>query len=176
MFNAIIGIVATVATAASGANQGAADATPTPEVVYPIVRPAETSGPIQIQIDAPKSAWGLRKAAREDDRLLKGVRIHTHGKCSDRPRALCVKVTVGDFGEGWYALTSFPKIDKRTIQFNTHYTDYKFHAAAAAHEFGHVLGLGHHLMHGVDGRFPNELHLSKSELHVLRAAYLVWRG
>lgn len=165
-------IAMSIIAGAAPADAVASDATDTPEVLWPIPRPAETSGPITVQLEGAKGhAWGIRKFAHEADKQIPGLRIFIHGKCSDRPRAMCVHLTVADYGDtGWGAVTQFTRPEYRDVFMNTYY-DYGEFYAEACHEFGHVLGMQHHKMHGVDGGWPNEVHLSDAELDALHAAY-----
>lgn len=154
-------------------------ATPRPVIETPL--PASPDGIVRLAFDAPRNAWGTRVFAREADRLLPGVRIFTRGVCADHPRATCVRVFTGKWDDaaqryiadgldGWGALTKYPEPRVREIWLNEQTPEEKRYATAV-HEFGHVLGLNHHAMHGVCGGWPDEVHLSIAEILALRAAY-----
>ena len=71
-----------------------------------------------------------------------------------------------------YAWTTFSdEKGHRDIFLNTHYQDASGKYADICHEFGHVLGMGHHKKLGVDGRTGGVIHLSRPEKRALRKAY-----
>lgn len=150
---------------AAPANALADDATPRPEVQWPLAMRT-------ITLETPAGGHGVRKFAREVDSELAGVKVLEHGVCKNRPNTTCVRVVSKHYGDtGWYAQTVFKDWNRRVIQINLDLpNDHPY--AVIAHEFGHVLGLGHHAMEGVDGCSPNVVHFSDVELKVLRRAYL----
>lgn len=166
-------LTGTHAPAASAFNPDP-NGTARPIVGGPLLRP-------DLQVEAPRWSWGVRHFAREVAREVPGLRIRTRGTCAANPRAVCLRVVIGDWsdeqmhrmtpGVGWYALTSYPRPSLRVIRLNERVTPTANRYAVMAHEFGHVLGLGHHRMHGVDGGWADEVHLSRSEIRVLRRAY-----
>ena len=101
-----------------------------------------------------------------------GVLIFTGG-CKAHPHATCLRVHKADFGDnGMYAWTTFSdEKGHRDIFLNTHYQDASGKYADICHEFGHVLGMGHHKKLGVDGRTGGVIHLSRPEKRALRKAY-----
>lgn len=154
------------------------NATPSPVIETPL---PTTHGVVRVAFDAPPGkAWGMRTFAREADRLLPGVRIFTHGTCAAHPRATCVRVFTGKWGdpeqrhiagtEGWGAVTIYRSSRVREVWLNEQTPRAKRYAAAV-HEFGHILGLNHHAMHGVCGGWSDETRLSRPEVRALRAAY-----
>lgn len=161
-----------LATRAGAAHAVAADATDRPEVLWPLPESPQGQAVLVIEGD---HLWGLRKFAKEADGELRDVRIFRHGACRDHRWATCVKVKHKDLGDnGVLAWTEFhDDRGARTITINTHYqqTDPAIRYAIMCHEFGHVLGMQHHKMHGVDGGWSNEVHLSHAERKALRAAY-----
>lgn len=169
----LVALVASIVIA-DRADAVAEDATPTPVVKYPVgIKPGNNSGVTRLHVEgAIDKARGLRKFIRESDRALPGMRITRHGSCAERPRAVCVQVVVDDFDNNYYAsvLISPDPTATRYMHFNSSNPHY-LPQAVAAHEFGHILGLGHHAKRGVCGGEPDELHLSRVEKRVLRKAY-----
>jgi len=168
----VVAIAAALSLLAPAAAHAVADdATPRPEVLWPIPPQAEMSGPA-VQIAICSGTNGIRRFAREADRKIGGIRIYTgRHACRNHPRAARVRVVARHYGDtGWYAETSFPDWDRRRVEVNLDLPNDHPHAVVC-HEFGHVLGLQHHRMLGVDGRTPNVVHFSRAELKALRAAY-----
>lgn len=168
----VVALVASIVIA-DRADAVAEDATPTPVVKYPLYPTHYKGVAIRVQVEAPAEAWGIRKFAREVDPQLPGVRIHTRGTCEDRPRAVCVRVNVADFGATPWLGQAHVGSQDRAVDLNTHYgnTYAAHHYAAAAHELTHALGLGHHAKRGVVGGWPDVIHLSWVEKRALRQAY-----
>lgn len=168
----ILLVALVLATRAGAAHAVAADATDRPEVLWPLVESPRHQAVLVIE---GEHLWGLRKFAKEADGELKPVRIYRHAKCRDHKWATCVRVHHKDLGDnGVLAWTTFDdEHGHRDITINTHYseTDPALRYAIMCHEFGHVLGMQHHKMHGVDGGWSNEVHLSRAEKRALRAAY-----
>lgn len=161
--------------AATPAFAVASDATPTAEVLYPLH--TRVDGQIRIVIQGPRYTHGLRAFAREADAQLPGVTIYPHSTCKAHPRAECVKYSARHYGanKNWYAQTVM--IDPtRMIMVNLDLPNDHMHAVVT-HEFGHVLGLGHHAdPDGVCGGVSNITHLSQGELDALNAAYPITSG
>jgi hypothetical protein len=129
-----------------------------------------THGP-SLQIQGGSDVWGVRKFAAEADRQVGGLRVYTSGTCATRPWATCVKVrVVCQPSAGWYGVARWHSKYQREVLLNrcTRKTN---RYAVAAHEFTHVLGLGHHRQYGVVGRTPNVIHLSTIERRALNSAY-----
>lgn len=149
-----------------------------PTIREPIgVKDRNDSGRVKLQIMGEVTYPGLSAIADEANDLLPDVRIWNGlggTTCADRPEAVCCRVEVLDLGDnGAYALTYvWPDAPThyRLMQFNTFY-DHPIPEALSAHEFGHVLGMGHHRLHGVDGGWPDELHFSDSERNCLTRVY-----
>jgi hypothetical protein len=174
MRRVLVGLLAGVITVllAAPAHAVADDATDRPEVLWPLTKAPDGQADLVIM---GANLWGLRTFAKEADGELDGVRIFRHGKCRDHKWATCVRVHHEDLGDnGVLAWTTFDdEHGHRDITINTHYdeTDPALRYAIMCHEFGHVLGMQHHKMHGVDGGWSNEVHLSSSEQRALNRAY-----
>lgn len=174
---ALLVAVAAVLVMAAPAHGLDPNATPRPQIETPL---PTHHGRVLVAFDAPRNAWGMRTFASEADRLLPGVRIFTRGTCADHPRATCVRVFTGKWGdpeqrhiagvEGWGAVTIYRSSSVREVWLNEQTPTAKRYATAV-HEFGHILGLNHHAQHGVCGGWPDETRLSRPEVRALRAAY-----
>lgn len=155
---------------------------PAPFVEPQVVAPLYTT---EVVVQAPRRSWGIRRAAREFDRSVPGVKIHAGRKdrCRDFPGATCVRVRIGKFTVArqhalalrpieWTGLATYPTWNERVVYLNTRYIHlHPSRYAVAAHEFAHVLGLNHHDRPGVVGRTPDVEHLSPKEKRALRSYY-----
>lgn len=149
------------------------DATDTPQVLYPLH--TWHKGQIRIAIQGPTDTHGLRRFAREVDSKLPGVTIYENSRCVNHPHAECVKVRFKHYGKtNWYAETAMYD-PTREIRVNLDLPNDHPHAVMC-HEFGHILGLQHHKMDGVDGGEPNVIHLSEEEQNALNNAYQIRSG
>lgn len=164
-------IVITTFGLISEAHAVATDATPHPAITSPIIRPAETSGPVKLQLDGGYGT-GIRRIAREADEKIGGLKILRRGSCDRMSRNTCLRIKyVHRPNAGWYAQSFAKSIDRRVIQVNLDVPNGKPYAVIC-HEFGHILGLAHHAEKlGVDGGVPDLIHFSRHELQALRAAY-----
>lgn len=188
-------ILATLALLASVllAAPAHADST-TPTLEYPLSRVGDTVD-VEVMVQAPTKAWGIRRAAKFYDAQVDGLTIHTRGTCAARPQAVCVRVIVDDYspeemlaldpsGSYWHGLTALGATE-RTIYLNlagsvpnARWMDLR----TARHELGHALGLAHH--DGTEGVMVTEpkgggeisLWPSTAELDALRAWYAVPRA
>ena len=152
-------------------NNAAAEPTLGPAVLNPLPNQ-------RLTIEVIGEGFGVRTFAREVDAQLEGLLIYPRGSCAKRKKTTCIRVVSDHYGDsGWYATTLSSLWNERTIYVNLdapHHDPY----ALMAHEFGHILGMDHHLGEGVCGATPDVRHLSESELAVLNAAYPVdslWR-
>jgi hypothetical protein len=156
------------------------DAMPAPTVTAPVY-PAEGEKRIKFQVEGLTADFGLRSVAKEMDADLEEVRVFTTGDCATRPTAICVRVHVGSWDSeaqaaitggvsGWYAVVIYPSSTLREVYVNTLYPHPNMRAVVA-HEFAHVLGLGHHARPGVVGASKDATVLSYSEKRALRLSY-----
>jgi hypothetical protein len=146
----------------SSANALADDATPVPTVVYPM-----PSAHLVVQGEGR-----LARAVLADYRdRLTNVKIHLRPTCAERPDWTCLTVVKADYGNiGWAAGTLLLPEGGREVRINTLFTDNR--RAIYCHEFGHVLGLGHHaLVNGCLGSTPNVEVASNREVATIDAYY-----
>lgn len=161
-----------------------ADST-TPAVRVPLQKIGDTVD-VEVMLQAPLKAWGIRRAAKFYDAQVDGLTIHTRGTCAARPQAVCSRVVIGNYSSeqmlaishglaaDWhgfvdYQVDSAGRASSRTIYLNSRYG---FSRVVTMHELGHVLGLDHH--DGGEGvMVTTDLDPvpSTAELDVLRAAY-----
>lgn len=166
MKTAVATAIALAATVLTLAWAPAAHAEAGPSITFPLYRPAgaPADGEAIIQLEAPPRAWGIRQSARLMDEQVPGLTIHTTGTCAANPTAVCVRVEIGSYNPAqqmtlggvpsWRGICYCEAVGTRTIYLNRWRKanwllprDDKI--AAAQHEFGHALGLGHHDSEGV---------------------------
>jgi hypothetical protein len=176
-------VVATLAPALP-AQAAANDAEPLARVVAPLYPTNKAGTKVKVQIEGSADDWGLRQFAATVDAQFPGLRVRTYGTCAQRPGWACVTVTTGAWDDaqqrtitghdfGFLGLTSYTGYNRRAVHLNSLYlTGYNVQPyAVAAHEFGHVLGLNHHLQDGVCGAVPDVTTLGAAEVAVLDPFY-----
>jgi hypothetical protein len=184
MKNLAAALALAVALLFGGMAPAAADEQPwdaeTPSLYHPPTRSATSAGDVIVQLDAPAGSWSIRRSARRLDAQVDGVSVRMGGDCSTAD--LCVSVQVGWYDSAtmlelsrgyltaWGALTDWPTERTSVIYLNAAVAKGRtYRRYAAAHEFGHVLGLGHHAQPGLMSG-PDRL-LSEAEVEVLEAWY-----
>lgn len=167
----VLTLAALILASQTNAHAVADDATPRPEVLWPLPK-MNPNAPTGIALQG-HHMWNLRHFTNEADRQLSGIRIFNKGGCDAHPYATCVHFKRKDLGDnGVLAWTVFGD-GTRDITINTHYAKPSAadRYAIVVHEFGHVLGMQHHKMLGIDGRTGGVVHLSGPELKILRKIY-----
>lgn len=156
--------------------QAATITTPSPEIIWPIVRSAIDSGPIDVVVVGGKHLWGVRSVARDTERRVPGLNFHVWRgiRCNDIPRrSLCVKVHKANYGKtGWGGLAStYGSV--RYILLNTYYPEYGAKQHISGHELMHTLGMPHHSSWGLCSMPPtwSANYASRGEVLALRRAY-----
>lgn len=151
----------------------------TPPTEPAVVVPLTTH---HLQVQAPRAAWGIRRAAQRMDAALPGITISVRGRCDLTDHTTtCVRVRMDNYSlerqhwlaqqpVGWFALTAYPAPNLRVVYLNRAH-HHRNPEAITAHELGHVLGLNHHDRAGVCGKWPGRTDLSQRERRVLNSTY-----
>ncbi len=167
----------------------------TPTLYHPPSRIGGTAD-VELMIEAPARAWGIRRSAKHYDAHIDGLTIHTRGSCAERPLAICVRVHIASFSDEemltishglapyWNGLVNYDLAIEREFDIATSPRSIYLNtrsvpggptgALIARHELGHVLGLDHHsakvgVMVGASG--GGTMWPSTAEIATLQAWY-----
>lgn len=176
---AIGALLLSLSVFAAPAEAVASDSEPVARVISPLAPNNAKSTLVRMQIEGSPNDWGLREFAETLDRRFVGLRVRSHGTCAERPEWACVQIVADTWtpeqqtefaGTAFMAGTENMGYNQRSVYLNNYYSPVSPYAAAA-HEFGHVLGLNHHQQEGICGAIPDQTKLSWAEDKALRPYY-----
>lgn len=145
---------------------------------YPLVQKATDAGVQTVIVQAPRKAWGLRKAATYIDARVNGLAINARPWARCRSDATCIRVTKGQFGTHptfmcpgviWSGCSNIGGPDPHIYLNRT--VGIPKGSTVGCHELLHALGLYHHTLGGcLDAAHPTTLP-SDVEIQALQELY-----